>query len=217
MKCDTCLNDKIRYGQQCYEIFDPLIKSFKNPEDSNRITSCYELHNAYIKDDSNICISNIEEGYYISNTQTGLLSKCDSNCKSCLGSSTFCISCNEGLYLENNICVPNCSSKYYLHNLNCLKCHDNCLACTTGKELDESNKLISMKCEKCLDQESIEKTMIKYEENCFNIIEYEQNKIIFDISEINPDKEFGTCLDFGKSIFYNSYECISKPAHIFLY
>ena len=57
--------------------------------------------------------------------------------------------------------------------------------------------------------------MIKYEENCFNIIEYEQNKIIFDISEINPDKEFGTCLDFGKSIFYNSYECISKPAHTF--
>ena len=48
-------------------------------------TSCYEKFGLYIKEDSNECIPlpNEEEGYYISNNKTGLLSKCHSNCLSC--------------------------------------------------------------------------------------------------------------------------------------
>ena len=215
MNCDSCSSDKIIYEDQCYEIIDSSIKRFINPEEPTEITSCHERHSAYIKEDSNTCISTVEEGYYISNTQTGLLSPCDSNCKSCTDASTHCTSCNEPLYLQESICVSSCSSKYYYSGSTCLKCHDNCLSCSAGKELDDSNKLISMKCEKCLDDESSEKTMIKNEENCFIILEYEENSIKFDISEINPDKEFGTCLDFNKAIFYNSYECITKPENTF--
>ena len=59
------------------------------------------------------------------------------------------------------------------------------------------------------------KTMIKLDEYCFPIIDYEETKITFDISEINNVDAIGTCFDFGKTIFYNSYNCISKPDHTF--
>ena len=72
-----------------------------------------------------------------------------------------------------------------------------------------------MGCSKCIDEESTGKTMIKLDEYCFPIIDYEETKITFDISEIDNVDAIGTCFDFGKTIFYNSYKCISKPDHTF--
>ena len=213
MKCDTCSDHKIKYGNQCYEIHDDSIKSFENPEDPTQITSCYELYNYYIKDDSFECIENIEVGYYISNIVTGLLSRCDSNCLTCSETSTHCDTCNDGFYLQDNICVSGCSSQYYLDGRICHKCHDNCLTCSSGSELDESGNLINMKCEQCLVGLT-ENMMIQIDENCFPILDYEETKITFDISEISSNI-IGTCLDFGKAIFYNSYECITKPDNTF--
>ena len=210
MKCDSCSNDKISYGNQCYEVVDNTIKNFYNPENISQITSCFELLNIYIKENTYTCIPDIEEGYYISNSQTGLLSPCDSNCKTCSQISTHCDSCNNGFYLQDNICVSSCSSQYYLVNNNCFKCYDNCLSCLSGKELDESGKLINMKCSECLNN-----NMIKVDDNCFKIINYEENKITFNINEIKSDKTVGTCLDFNKAIFYGSYECINKPENSF--
>ena len=209
MKCESCSNDKIIHEKECYIVNDPSIKSFYNPEDNSIITSCYELHNEYIKEDTNICIPNIDEGYYISNSLTGLLSRCDSNCKTCSQSSTHCDSCNDGSFLQDNICVSGCASNYYLDNTNCFKCHDNCLNCLSGKELGDTGNLINMKCSQCLDN------MIKVEENCFPKIDYASDKITFDISEINSENAIGTCLSFNKAIFYDSYECIVKPDHTF--
>ena len=60
-----------------------------------------------------------------------------------------------------------------------------------------------------------ETIMIKNGENCFPIINYTDYQIIFNISEIDKEKEFGTCLDFNKSIFYGEYECIQKPNNTF--
>ena len=209
MKCESCSNDKIIHEKECYIVNDPSIKSFYNPEDNSIITSCYELHNEYIKEDTNTCIPNIDEGYYISNSLTGLLSRCDSNCKTCSQSSTHCDSCNEGFFLQDNICVSGCASNYYLDNTNCFKCHDNCLNCLSGKELGDTGNLINMKCSQCLDN------MIKVEENCFPKIDYSSDKITFDISEINSENTIGTCLSFNKAIFYDSYECIVRPEHTF--
>ena len=58
-------------------------------------------------------------------------------------------------------------------------------------------------------------TMIQNENNCFLIITYEQNKIIFNISEIDSETENVTCLYYNKSILYNTYECIQKPHNTF--
>jgi len=140
---------------------------------------------------------------------TGLLSRCDSNCKTCSQTSTHCDSCNDGFFLQDNVCVSECSSNYYLDNTNCFKCHDNCLNCASGKELSETGNLVNMKCSQCLNN------MIKVEENCFPKIDYESTKITFDISEIDTENTIGTCLRFSKAIFYDSYECIIRPDHTF--
>ena len=64
---------------------------------------------------------------------TGVVSECDSNCKTCSQSSTTCTSCNDDLFLKEGHCVSNCPSNYYIQGKNCFKCHNNCLTCESGK------------------------------------------------------------------------------------
>ena len=164
MKCDSCKDNQIKYQDNCYDIFNATIKSFYLPETSNsQISSCFEKFYKYIKEDSNECIilPSEREGYYLSNQETGLLSKC----------------------------------------------HDNCLTCENGPIINSSSGYLeSMECKKCKYS-----NMIKIESNCFEAIQYDEMKIIFNISEINPDNHFGTCFNFGKAIFHGDYECIEKP------
>ena len=58
------------------------------------------------------------------------------------------------------------------------------------------------------------KTMIKIDNNCFNIIQYDENKILFNITEMNHN-EIGSCLYFNKSIYYGQYNCIEKPENTY--
>ena len=67
-----------------------------------------------------------------------------------------------------------------------------------------------MECIECKNN-----TMILNGNNCFPIIIYEPNKIIFNISEIDSGIENVTCLYYNKSILYNTYECIQKPDNTF--
>ena len=168
MNCETCKENQIKYNNNCFDFANSSIKSFYYPENNNtyNATSCFEKFGLYIKDDSNECIPlpKIEEGYFISNDKTGLLSKCHINCFSC-----------------NNSPI-----KDYLGNLQ------------------------SMECITCKDYNSSQKTMIKIDNNCFNIIQYDESKIIFNISEMQQDI-LGTCLFFKKAIYYDNYECIDKP------
>ena len=69
-----------------------------------------------------------------------------------------------------------------------------------------------MECIKCKNY-----TIIQNENNCFPIITYEPNKIIFNISEIDSEIENVTCLYYNKSILYNTYECIQKPNILFMF
>ena len=172
--CESCKDNQIKYNDSCYYINDSSIKSFYAPINNNfYVTNCYEKFGLYIKEDSHECIPfpKEEEGYYISNNATGLLSKC----------------------------------------------HNNCFSCNNGPIKDYYGNIQSMECKKCKDSNSSQKTMIKMENNCFLIIEYELEKIIFNVSEKIPDKHNATCLDFGKVINYGEYECIEKKIILIMY
>ena len=167
MNCRTCKENHIKYNNNCFEINNSSIKSFFVTDDKTSISSCFEKFKWYIKEEFNECIPlpNEDEGYFITNNETGLLSKC----------------------------------------------HDNCFSCKKSPNKNTSGNIVSMECLICKESNSSEKTMIKIDNNCFKIIQYEELRIIFNISEIQPDNPIGTCKDFGKAIYYGDYECIDKP------
>ena len=73
-------------------------------------------------------------------------------------------------------------------------------------------------CKKDVDPNDPNKFIEKYIQgngNCFPIITYTEEKIIFDASEISPGESEKTCLDYGKSIFYGDYQCSTKPSNTF--
>ena len=170
MKCEKCKEHYIKNENNCYQIINSTIKNFVDPENNNEESSCYQKFKLYIKEDSNECIKLPEkdEGYYISNNITGLLSKC----------------------------------------------HGDCLSCDNGIIKDNSDNLISMECLSCKDFNNEDKTMIKIEKNCFSIIQYDENRIAFNINEMNSN-EIGSCLYFNKSIYYGQYNCIDKPENAY--
>ena len=170
--------------------------------------------------------------------------KCLTCSKSFTAHNSNCDTCVGVLKLEEGNCVQSCSRGYYENNNICRKCHQNCLTCDAGMVKDSSEKLVNMNCNTCrilLLQErpnnnnefeifpgfrylerqlpvetilSIPK-MIKIEGNCFPTIIDDQSKIIFNISEIYPEEQNGTCLFFNKSIYAGKSECIDKPENTF--
>ena len=242
MNCDSCSNDKIKYLKNCFVITNDETKEFSDPVNSGQILSCKSKYGKYIIENTYECINMPEEGYYIFNSLTGLLSPCPISCRTCTDFSN-CNSCKNDYFLQGGECVLQCSDGYYLNENKCLKCHNNCKTCTSGGVIDENGKLIHMKCLKCNNKllyeehnfepltprnrnlqtingeigEKIEDQiiMIKNEDNCFPVISYSKTKISFNISEIDPDTKIGNCLYFSKSIFYGEIECIPKPEHTF--
>ena len=171
MNCETCKENQIKYNDSCFNIFNDLMKIFYDPENKgNNITNCFEKYGLYIKEDSNECIPlpKEDEGYYVSNNETGILSKC----------------------------------------------HENCLSCYNGPFRNNLGNIQSMECINCKDSNNSEKTMIKINNNCFKILEYIESKITFNNSEMKPNS-LGTCIDFGKAIYYGEYECIDKPINAY--
>ena len=71
-----------------------------------------------------------------------------------------------------------------------------------------------MECLKCKDSNSQQKTMIKMDNNCFKIVDYNESTIIFNASEIKSGSQFATCSDFGKILNYSEYECINDSSVI---
>ena len=139
-------------------------------------------------------------------------------------------------------CVISCTKGNYLYQDQCLKCHDNCLSCSGGIITDNNGKLINMQCTECKHEltisgyikrflenkiepdlnklntqtpKSLNQIMIQNEGNCFPIILYNEYRISFDITEIDPIKKIGTCLYFNKSIFFGEEICKEKPDNTF--
>ena len=126
-------------------------------------------------------------------------------------------------FLEGN-CLVSCPDGYYPleksasnDKRQCKKCYDRCLTCNSGPIYNNLNLIINMNCISCqkeVDPNNPNNFIEKYIQgngNCFPIITYTNEKIIFNISEINTGEIEKTCLGYGKSIFYGEYQCRSKP------
>ena len=149
MNCDICKENHIKYNNNYFEIFNSTIKSFyEYINNETNISSCKQKFALYIKENSYECINlpDEDEGYYISNNETGLLSKC----------------------------------------------HNNCLSCKSGPIYTDSGYIETMECIKCKDSDSSEKSMIKLNNNCIKIIDYNESSIILDVSELTNNQSIQT-------------------------
>ena len=236
MKCESCKENSIIFRDSCFKENNTDAKSFYIPG-SNEISSCFERFNYYIKENTYECIPSIpSEGYYISNSKTGVFSPCHEDCKTCYGkateANTNCILCkNESLNFFLKNCVENCPESYYskekteTEQKQCVSCYSKCKSCVKGQEYDNSHKLIKMNCLKCKKEKdpNNENNLIdKYifiDDNCFPFETYTENKIIFNIADItmnsNLNENLKTCLDYNLSIFYGQYECAEKPVNTY--
>ena len=232
MKCDSCEEKYIRYNNNCYKECDSSIKSFYLPE-SGEISSCHELIDYYIEENTYECVNSMPDyGYFLSNSITGLFSPCHTDCKTCsinyTETNSNCEICNnQNLNYLNGNCIEECLDGYYsFENIIsdnkkiCKKCYERCLTCNNGEILN-GDILINMNCLACKkkvepnDSNNLIDTFIQVEGNCFPIIIYTNEKIIFNISEINSVEFEKTCLDYGKSIIYGEYQCITKTQNTF--
>ena len=68
-----------------------------------------------------------------------------------------------------------------------------------------------MECLECKYSQSGRINIIRSDNNCFKIMNYNQTHILFNISEIIPNNPIGNCKYFGKVIYYGKNECIEKP------
>ena len=231
MKCDLCFENDITYNKNCYKEYNGTNKTFYKPESTIEITSCHEFLGYYIEENTYECISSMPNtGYYLVNSITGLFAKCHSDCKTCsrnyTESSSNCDSCNNGeFYLLDGNCISVCPEGYYPTISNsikiCVKCYKHCKSCNQGESYDNSDltKITNMNCLECLkvfdpiNLNNLIDNKILVEGNCFPIITYTEEKIIFDVSDLNNGENEKTCLDYGKAIFYDEYQCKSKPTN----
>ena len=82
-----------------------------------------------------------------------------------------------------------------------------------GYYFDTSDKLFKKIKFICVD--SIDINLFN-ENNCFTVIEYNERRITFNITEINSNI-IGSCLDFNKSIYYGQINCTDKPENSYYF
>ena len=229
MKCDSCNENNIIYNKNCYIEYNSDEKTFYQPGSNTDITSCRQLLNYYIEENTYECVSSIPStGYFLVNSDTGLFAKCHEDCKTCsereTDISSKCDTCNnDEYYILDGNCISKCPDGYYSATNNgikiCKECYQNCMTCNAGATYSNSNKLTNMNCLKCAKDEDPDdpnifiENKILLEANCFPIIEYTEEKITFDISEISTGESEKSCLDYDKSIIYGDYQCITKPTN----
>ena len=69
MKCESCNENDITYNKNCYKEYNSNDKTFYKPESTTEITSCYELLNYYIEENTYECVSSIPiAGYFLANS-----------------------------------------------------------------------------------------------------------------------------------------------------
>ncbi|OMJ92106.1 hypothetical protein SteCoe_5206 [Stentor coeruleus] len=99
--CKHCTNNTL--CNECYDGYElinnnecvgKICHTKKCSSCPNSINNCLKCFEGYFLDSQNHC--------------------CDSNCKTCNEDSSFCISCNNGMYLDG---------------LKCMNCTDGCLSC----------------------------------------------------------------------------------------
>ena len=109
MKCLTCRDKYIKYKDNCYKILDTNSLRFYVSEENSvsTISNCFDKFGLYIKENTYECIPlpDEKEGYFVSNKEAGILSKCHGNC----------LTCEKGEKEEDGILI----------SMECLECKDS--------------------------------------------------------------------------------------------
>ncbi|ELP91119.1 protein serine/threonine kinase, putative [Entamoeba invadens IP1] len=152
----TCKEkEKMEQNGRCSETQDNCVFTLNN--------KCVECIDNYTTDDSGNCILNSGNNSQVNCKETtkygcarcddkyylihGNCVSCDSNCGTCLSTSTFCLSCKEGTFLSQHKCITNnnldgvciqfipsggcvkCTNGYFRSGLSCEKCDVKCGTC----------------------------------------------------------------------------------------
>ena len=159
MQCKSCNDNNIKYNTNCYIEADSSQKTFYKPHSTTDITSCYQEFHAYIIENTYECIDSMpDQGYYLSNTNTGLLVQCHPDCKTCSNKfnsiTTNCDSCNnENYFLLDGNCISSCPEGYYsslIDNIKlCESCGQNCIPCDSGIDYNDTSNLTNNYCIAC--------------------------------------------------------------------
>ena len=142
-KCiDECSNDNIfnykyEYKNICYQSC-PTDTTNSSSHPYKCELNCKHF-NKYFNEEGTACISTIPEGYYCNNNETNTISRCHSNCKTCIigpsDDNNNCETCkDEGtIYFDLGNCRENCINGNFTENsINKCKCssHEKCHYCT---------------------------------------------------------------------------------------
>ena len=120
------------------------------------------------------------------------IQKCHEFCDKCItfsfdNNDQRCISCKNGLFLQDGNCIQNCSNNYFLNDNKCEKCDNNCktcnqtsrncTSCIKGKYLDIISEIHT--CKNCND---ICATCVFNEDNCSTCDKNSSFKLFFNYS-----------------------------------
>ena len=126
----------------CTDSLDNLVLQPQGPIGTYNCTSCtggpaycdYCDMGQYLQTDLVTCLATCPANYW-ADSFSNICSECSSSCASCTGpSSSNCISCNVGFYLQPNStkCRNTCPQGYFTNNqtLTCDPCNIACSSCT---------------------------------------------------------------------------------------
>ncbi|EAL51187.1 tyrosine kinase, putative [Entamoeba histolytica HM-1:IMSS] len=133
-----CLECKYSYGQYLYTTQTLNCK--------NKVNHCQVQ--------SKFGCQRCDDGYFL---QEGLCITCDERCLTCTNTSTYCLSCKEGYFIDDHQCRDNiemqescklytatgkcvkCHDKYYIYDFGCFPCKEECNTCTDDQSCIECN------------------------------------------------------------------------------
>ncbi|CAD8173047.1 unnamed protein product [Paramecium pentaurelia] len=94
---------------------------------------------------------------------------CISNCKYCFNAIS-CIKCQDGLYLQEGICVQQCDQLYYIsRDSNCVYCNiNNCIECNINGICDQCQQNYLLYKNQCYSQQCNQGQYTIDNENCLN-------------------------------------------------
>ena len=68
--------------------------------------------------------------FFRSHLVEGQFVACDSSCGTCVGSSTFCLTCANNQLASQGKCVSSCPSNAFSSSGSCIPCHPDCATCS---------------------------------------------------------------------------------------
>ena len=150
-------------------------------------------NNFFLKEDTNICESNLNDGYYLNNNYK-THRKCHENCSTCLNGPIFY---NDILEYEDTNC-ENCKENYYkIENTNnCIKKDD----ISFGYYFNSDKNVISKCYKNCMTCSSSET-----DSTLFNCLTCDENMKFYEKSKNCLD-----CVLRGKYVNYEQNDCINE-------